>query len=154
MIHDDFLGFHDGTLYGNLIPGARESLELLSKKYNLVIFSAKAKPSRPLVEGKTGQELIWEWLARHEISSFISEVTAEKPRAFAYIDDKASPILKSNYLLRSLVIPEGTHTIKFEFKPDSYYGNILFAQVCEGVSILLILILLGTWIKSFKTKQG
>jgi hypothetical protein len=89
VIHNDFLGFHDGTLYGDLIPGARESLELLSKKYNLVIFSAKAKPSRPLVEGKTGKELIWEWLARHKISNYISEVTAEKPRAFAYIDDKA-----------------------------------------------------------------
>ena len=89
VIHDDNLGFHDGTLYGDLIPGSKESLELLSKNYKLIIFSAKAKSSRPLVNGKSGKELIWEWLSKHELSHLISEVTAEKPRAFAYIDDKA-----------------------------------------------------------------
>ena len=102
---------------------------------------------------KTNDILTYEAKTKHPQLAIFSEIYYEKGWK-AYIDNKASPILKSNYLLRSLVIPEGTHTIKFEFKPDSYYGNILFAQVCEGVSILLILILLGTWIKSFKTKQG
>ena len=102
VLHDDYLGFHDGTLYGSLIPGARESLELLSKKYKLIIFSAKAKPSRPLVEGKTGKELIWEWLKRHELNNFISEVTAEKPRAFAYIDDKAIRFLNWESTIENL----------------------------------------------------
>jgi hypothetical protein len=41
------------------------------------------------VNGKTGIELIWEWLSKNGLSHLISEVTAEKPRAFAYIDDKA-----------------------------------------------------------------
>jgi hypothetical protein len=89
VIHDDYLGFHDGTIYGDLIPGSKESLELLAKNYKLIIFTAKAKPSRPLVNGKTGIELIWEWLSKNGLSHLISEVTAEKPRAFAYIDDKA-----------------------------------------------------------------
>ena len=102
---------------------------------------------------KTNDILTYEAKTKHPQLAIFSEIYYDKGWK-AYIDDKAAPILKSNYLLRSLVIPEGTHTIKFEFKPDSYYGNILFAQVCEGVSILLILILLGTWIKSFKTKQG
>ena len=89
VIHDDYLGFHDGTIYGDLIHGSKESLELLAKNYKLIIFTAKAKPSRPLVNGKTGIELIWEWLSKNGLSHLISEVTAEKPRAFAYIDDKA-----------------------------------------------------------------
>jgi len=89
VIHDDYLGFHDGTIYGDLIQGTKESLELLAKDYRLIIFTAKAKPSRPLVNGKTGIELIWEWLSKNGLSNLISEVTAEKPRAFAYIDDKA-----------------------------------------------------------------
>ena len=58
-------------------------------EYNIVVFSAKAKPDRPLVNGKTGVELIWEWLEKHNISQYIEEVTSEKPRAIAYIDDKA-----------------------------------------------------------------
>jgi hypothetical protein len=71
----------------------------------------------------------------------------------AYIDNKETPILKSNYLLRSIVIPAGSHTVKFEFKPESYYSNIIYAQICEWLSILLILILIGTWVKEYNAKQ-
>ena len=71
----------------------------------------------------------------------------------AYIDNKEAPILKSNYLLRSLLIPAGSHTVKFEFKPESYYSNIIYAQICEWLSILLILILIGTWVKEYNAKQ-
>jgi uncharacterized membrane protein YfhO len=72
----------------------------------------------------------------------------------AYIDNKETPILKSNYLLRSIVIPAGSHTVKFEFKPESYYSNIIYAQICEWLSILLILILIGTWVKEYNAKQN
>jgi hypothetical protein len=55
--------------------------------YTIVIFTAKAKKDRPLVNGKTGEELIWEWLVKHGISQYVKEVTSEKPRAKYYIDD-------------------------------------------------------------------
>ena len=48
----------------------------------------KAKPDRGLVDGKTGIELVWEWLKKHDMDNFVTKVTAEKPRAKAYIDDK------------------------------------------------------------------
>jgi len=89
VIHNDYLGFHDGTIYGDIIDGAKESIINLSKSYNIIIFTAKAKPDRPLIDNKTGTELIWEWLKKHELDSCIKEVTSEKPRALVYIDDKA-----------------------------------------------------------------
>lgn len=89
VIHKNSKGFHDGTVYDEPIEGAYEALEQLSAEYNLVIFSAKAKPDRPLIEGKTGIELIWEWLDKHNMKKFIQDVTSEKPRALYYIDDKA-----------------------------------------------------------------
>lgn len=89
VIHQNSKGFHDGTVYDEPIDGAIEAIKRLSQKYNIVVFSAKAKPDRPLVNGKTGIELIWEWLEKHNISQYIEEVTSEKPRAIAYIDDKA-----------------------------------------------------------------
>jgi hypothetical protein len=49
-------------------------------------------------------------------------------------------------------VPAGAHSIKFEFKPASYYDNILYAQICEWLSILLILALIGSWIKENKTQ--
>jgi hypothetical protein len=87
VIHSYHLGFHDGTIYGHPIEGSLEAVRSLSKKYRIVIFTAKAKSDRPLINGKTGTELVWEWLTAHGIADCIAEVTAEKPRGFLYIDD-------------------------------------------------------------------
>ena len=89
VIHKNSKGFHDGTIYDDPIEGSLEAIKYLATKYNLIIFTAKAKPDRPLINGKTGQELVWEWLDKHGFSSYIKEVTSEKPRALVYIDDKA-----------------------------------------------------------------
>ena len=88
VIHDDYDGWGDGTIYGSLIDGAIDAIKKLSEKYNIIIFSAKVKPDRPLVNGKTGIELVREWLEKHDLMKFVSEITAEKPRAVVYIDDK------------------------------------------------------------------
>jgi hypothetical protein len=89
VIHSFEYGYHDGTIYGTPIEGSIESLKYLSEKYKIVVFTAKAKADRPLINGKTGIELVWEWLEKHNIRKYISEVTAEKPRCICYIDDKA-----------------------------------------------------------------
>ena len=44
VIHKNSKGFHDGTIYDEPLENARESLEKLSKKYDVVIFTEKAKP--------------------------------------------------------------------------------------------------------------
>lgn len=87
VIHTFDKGYFDGTCYGDPIPGSLEAIKTLSKKYRIVIFTAKAKPNRPLVNGKTGTELVWEWLYKHNVGQYVSEVTSEKPRSFLYIDD-------------------------------------------------------------------
>lgn len=89
VIHSYHLGYHDGTIYGYPIEGSLEAVRELSKKHKIIIFTAKAKPDRPLVDGKTGTQLVWEWLEKYGIADCIHEVTAEKPRSFLYIDDNA-----------------------------------------------------------------
>ena len=88
VIHNFDKGWHDGTCYGDPLPGALEALKRLSQDYNVIIFTAKAKPSRPLVNGKTGTELVQEWLEKHDVMRYVKEITAEKPRSQIYIDDK------------------------------------------------------------------
>lgn len=87
VIHNMDKGFHDGTVYGDPLPGSLEAIKNLSKKYTIIIYTAKAKPSRPLIQGKTGIELVWEWLRKYNIDQYVEKVTAEKPRAILYIDD-------------------------------------------------------------------
>lgn len=89
VIHTCNMGFHDGTIYGDPIPGSVDAVKNLSKKYNIIIYTAKAKHDRPLVNGKTGIELINEWLVKHGLFNCVSYITAEKPRCICYIDDKA-----------------------------------------------------------------
>ena len=89
VIHSFELGYHDGTIYGTPLPGSLENIKRLSNKFKIVIYTAKAKPDRPLINSKTGIELVWELLEKYDVAKYISEITAEKPRAICYIDDKA-----------------------------------------------------------------
>ncbi len=88
VIHKCSKGFHDGTIYDTPIKGSLEALATLSSQFNIIVHTAKAKPDRPLVNGKTGEELVWEWLKQYNVSQYVDEVTSEKPRALYYIDDK------------------------------------------------------------------
>jgi len=87
VIHNADKGWNDGTCYGDPIPGSLEAIKELSKKYDIIIFTAKAKSDRPLVNGKTGAVLVREWFDKHGILECIKGITAEKPRAELYIDD-------------------------------------------------------------------
>ena len=89
VIHRNSKGFHDGTIYDKPVNGVKNSLEYLSKSCKLVVYSCKANPKRPLVDGKTGIELIWEWLNKNNLEKYIDDVTYNKPNAKYYIDDKA-----------------------------------------------------------------
>ena len=88
VIHKCSKGYHDGTIYDEPVEGSYEALEKISEKYTVIVFTCKAKPDRGLINGKTGTELVWDWLEKHDMAKFVSKVTSEKPRAVAYIDDK------------------------------------------------------------------
>ena len=87
VIHSFDKGWHDGTCYGEPLTGSLEAIKTLSAKYNIIIFTAKAKKNRPLVNGKTGTQLVQEWLEKYDVMQYINEITSEKPRAKIYIDD-------------------------------------------------------------------
>jgi len=88
VIHNFNKGWHDGTCYGDPIEGSLEAIKELYKDWNIIIFTAKGRPDRPLVNGKTGIELVEEWLDKHDVLQYVDEITWEKPRAEYYIDDK------------------------------------------------------------------
>lgn len=88
VIHNFNKGYYDGTCYGEPIKGSLEALKKLSKNYNIIIFSSKCLPDRPLVQGKTGKELIIEWLQKYNVLKYVKDITHFKVRAKYYIDDK------------------------------------------------------------------
>jgi uncharacterized membrane protein YfhO len=58
----------------------------------------------------------------------------------AYVDGELKPHARANYILRSMVVPAGEHTIEFKFEPESY---IVGEKLSMAGSALMILFLLG-----------
>ncbi len=65
----------------------------------------------------------------------------------AYIDDKETPILRADYVLRAIQVPKGDHKIVFKFRPQSFYTGKKVALVS---SILLVALMLGAFYPMFK----
>ncbi|WP_028375154.1 YfhO family protein [Leeuwenhoekiella sp. MAR_2009_132] len=69
----------------------------------------------------------------------------------AYIDGNQVDYIKADYILRALMVPEGTHTIEFRFEPEVIETG---SKISLASNIIVILILLGSLFLSFrKNKQ-
>ncbi|HUL43477.1 MAG TPA: YfhO family protein [Bacteroidota bacterium] len=68
----------------------------------------------------------------------------------AFIDGSETEIYKTNYVLRSVVVPAGKHTVEFRFAPESLDKGYTITEAAWGVT--LVLILAGAfqtpWVKS------
>jgi len=58
----------------------------------------------------------------------------------AYIDGKETEINKTDYILRSVVVPQGKHKIEFRYEPAVYYTG---KKISIGANILLGVILIA-----------
>ncbi len=56
----------------------------------------------------------------------------------AFIDGKKAEIVKTNYALRGLTIPAGTHKIEFRFEPQSYKTGDTIAFIASLLAYLIV----------------
>ncbi len=68
----------------------------------------------------------------------------------AFVDGAETEIFKTNYVLRSLVVPGGKHTVVFRFNPETLEKGYTITQAAWGVSFLLILagLFQSPWLKA------
>ena len=94
-------------------------------------------------------KLVYESKSTTEQLAVFSEIYYPKGW-IATIDGKTTPIFRVNYILRSMVVPVGSHEIVFEFKPKSYkIGN----EVSFASSVLLILAIAGAAFYEFRKRS-
>lgn len=71
----------------------------------------------------------------------------------AYIDGKETPIYKTNYVLRGIYVPAGSHDVKFEFKPNTYYKTVPVRIGANFVVLLLLSLNIFNMFRSSKYKK-
>jgi len=108
--------------------------------------SQVTKSSYPVNKGDTIEmvsylpnELTYRYSAADEKLAVFSEIYY--PAGWkSFVDGKESGHFRANYVLRSMVLPAGSHEIRFSFEPSSYKtGN----TVSLAFSVLLILLIAG-----------
>jgi hypothetical protein len=70
----------------------------------------------------------------------------------AYIENKEAPIVRTDYALRGLAVPAGNHSIRFEFKPASFYDSETIAIIASAIVWLLLIATAYMLVKRKSTK--
>jgi len=68
----------------------------------------------------------------------------------ASIDGKETEFYKTDYLLRSVVVPAGKHKVEFTFHPDTYYTG---KSISIGANLILIFIIFAGGIGVYRTRK-
>src|SRR5687767_3473124 len=89
VIHRYGKGWHDGSVYDEPMPGAREALARIHQRYRVVILTTRVNPG--LHGGDEQLASVEAWLERRGFvkGEHYDEVTHEKVPALVYIDDRA-----------------------------------------------------------------
>lgn len=90
-------------------------------------------------------ELVYQSSSNREMLAVFSEIWYGPNKGWrAYLDGNPVEHIRANYALRALRVPPGNHEITFSFRPQSFY---LGETISLGSSVLLILLVLGTFFK-------
>jgi hypothetical protein len=103
---------------GEIVPDTSATITLLSYKPNHMVYSSNC--------------------ATDQVAVF-SEIFYEKGWT-AYIDSKPVPHARANWILRTMVVPAGVHTIEFKFKPKMTGWS---EPLSIGASVLVLMIFIG-----------
>lgn len=83
VIHKYSRGWTGYTdIYDEPVDGIYAVLSAVHVHHEVVIQSTRAQTD-------AGSSAIWRWLAAHHLDQFVDRVTADKPPATVYVDDRA-----------------------------------------------------------------
>jgi hypothetical protein len=68
----------------------------------------------------------------------------------AYVDGKLTPYFRTNYVLRGMIVPSGTHKIEWKFEPTVYYTG---EKISLAFNILLLLMIAAGIFFEFKSSK-
>ncbi|MFZ4544349.1 MAG: hypothetical protein ACOYOA_09895 [Saprospiraceae bacterium] len=97
--------------------------------------------------------MTYSYKAKSDQLAMFSEVYYPEKKGWkVYIDGKVADgaLMKANYLLRAVKVPQGEHTLEMKFEPTSYYTGLNIARIG---SLLLALLFLGALFLYFRNPE-
>lgn len=101
------------------------------------------------LESYAPDKIIYKTKANSDQLAVFSEIYYPKGWKVS-IDDKEATHFRANYILRSMIVPEGEHTLCFYFEPDTYYTGKTIASISSILLILLFIAGIAWKIKNFR----
>ncbi len=90
VLHGYSEGYKDGSIYDEPVSGAKKAMEILSKHFEIIIFSARNHDKT--IDGKLQKNQakeVGEYLDKHEIPYDKIHTESGKPHCKLFIDDNA-----------------------------------------------------------------
>jgi len=123
------------------------------KFQNLDVFKFLPDSTRTISLTEYGPEkLVYRSSTSVEQLAVFSEVYYEKGWN-AYVDGDLVPHFRVNYILRSMIVPAGEHTIEFKFEPIAYHAGAKIAGTSSLIVLLIILAAIGFYLKNGARKE-
>ncbi|MBE0645283.1 MAG: YfhO family protein [Bacteroidetes bacterium] len=72
----------------------------------------------------------------------------------ATLDGKPVEVLRSDYVLRAVEIPAGTHRLEMHFQPKTYEAGLIVTTVTNYTLALVLLLSLVLWLRKRQKKGG
>jgi len=133
----------------NLNP--KDTAVVFTKDQKLASYTASSNAADSIyLVNNVNDEVTYKYNASANRFAVFSEVFYELGWK-AYIDEKESPIVRTNYALRGLSVPAGQHDIRFVFRPSSYFNGEKIALI-GGIIIWLMII--GAIIQTYRTRKA
>ena len=103
-----------------------------------ITLNPKASDSIQLIHYEPNH-LTYKTSASRDQLAIFSEIYYEKGWN-AYVDGKLTQHFRADYVLRSMIVPAGSHTVEFKFEPTAY---AMGERISLASSVLLVLCLIG-----------
>jgi len=92
-----------------------------------------------IIESYTDQEVVVSTQASGDGFLFLSDTYY--PGWKAYVDDRETTIYRANYAFRAVPVPEGKHTVKFRYEPESFKWGVKISVIALTSTIAGIIVL-------------
>lgn len=102
--------------------------------------SGEVSQSSIRMTGQTSNTCTYKVKAERNVLAVFSEIYYPKYWKVSIDGKETNGLLRADYILRAMVVPQGEHEIKFEFYPSSWFVARNISMIS---SILIILIILG-----------